>query len=261
MNDLKFAFRQLLKEPGFTAIAVLTLALGIGATTALFSVIYGVLISPYPYAKPHEIWTPGLQSPSGDDRMRQYRFSEYLEMARLPAFADVMATGPETVLLTGEFAPESIRGIRVSGNAFRFLGVQPVIGRTIQPSDFSSAGVPEPVTVLTFKRWQRLFGGDTNVLGKTLRLNDQLHTIIGVMPPRFGWWTDDGVWLPLGVQSADLQSVFPITRLAHGVTVAAAQQQLHSLNLELAKANPFPVSEGGLHDEPDQLSRHHLRQR
>ncbi len=245
MNDLRFAFRQLLKNPGFTAVAVLTLALGIGATTALFSVVYGVLISPYPYAKPHEIWTPGMRSASGEERMRHYRFNEYVDMAKLPVFADVMATAPGNVLLTGEFAPESIRGVRVSGNAFRFLGVQPILGRTIQPSDFSSAGLPEPVTVLTFKRWQRLFGGDTNVLGRTLRLNDQPYTIIGVMPPRFGWWTDDGVWLPLGVDSAESPSVFPITRLQPGVSIAAAQQQLHNLHVEFAKANPsqFPKEE------------------
>src|SRR3989454_6585201 len=245
MNDLKFAFRQMRKNPGFTAVAVLTLALGIGATTALFSVVFGVLISPYPYAKPGEIWTPGLRSVNADQRMRPYRPNEYLEMARLPAFSDVMATGPGSVLLTGEFAPESIRGIRVSGNAFQFLGVPPLFGRTIQPSDIRSTGEPELVTVLSFRRWQKLFGNDANILGRTLRLDDQPHTIIGVMPPRFGWWTDDGVWLPLGIDSRDQRGVFPIVRLKSGVSSAVAQQQLHALQLELAKMNPsgFPKDE------------------
>jgi predicted permease len=239
MNDLRFAFRQLVKNPGFTTVAVLTLALGIGATTALFSVVYGVLISPYPYAKPGEIWAPGLRSISGEQKIRSYRMDEYLEMARLPVFADVMATAPGSVLLSGEISPETIRGVRVSGNAFQFLGVPPVVGRTIQPSDISSGGVPEQVVVLSFKRWQRLFSGDPSVLGKTLRLNDQPHTIIGVMPPRFGWWTDDGMWLPLGVvDSQESQSVFPITRLKPGVSSSAAEQQLHVLHQELAKANP-----------------------
>ena len=242
MNDLKFAFRQLLKNPGFTAVAVLTLALGIGAATALFSVVYAVLISPYPYARPGEIWTPGLRSVNADQRMRPYRLNEYLEMARLPVFSDVMATGPGSVLLTGEFAPETLRGIRLSGNAFNFLGVPPLFGRTIQPSDIRPAGEPEPVTVLSFRRWQKLFGSDTNILGKTLRLDDQPHTIIGVMPPRFGWWTDDGVWLPLGIDSREQRGVFPITRLKPGVSASVAEQQLHSLQLQLAKENPsgFP---------------------
>src|SRR5579872_5494528 len=114
MTDLKSAFRQLIKNPGFSAVAILTLALGIGSTTALFSVVYGVLISPYPYAKPGEIWMPGLQSVKSNQRMRPYRPDEYLEMAKLPVFSDVMATGPGTVLLTGEFAPETVRGVRVS---------------------------------------------------------------------------------------------------------------------------------------------------
>jgi predicted permease len=242
MNDLRYAFRQLLKNPGFTAVAVLTLALGIGATTALFSVIYGVLVSPYPYAKPGEIWTPGLRSAQDDQRMRSYRLTEFLEIAQVQVFSDVMATGPGSVLLTGEFAPESIRGIRLSGNAFNFLGVPPLFGRTIQPSDIRSTGEPEPVAVLSFRGWQRLFGSDTNVLGRTLRLDDQPHTIIGVMPPRFGWWTDDGLWLPLGVDSRDRRSVFPIARLKPGVSAGIAEQQLHTLHLELAKSNPagFP---------------------
>ena len=245
MNDLKFAFRQLLKNPGFTAVAVLTLALGIGAATALFSVIYGVLLSPYPYARPGEIWTPGLRSPKANQRMRPYRPNEYLEMVRLPAFSDVMATGPGSVLLTGEFAPESIRGIRLSGNAFNFLGVPPLFGRTIQPSDIRASGEPEWVTVLSFRRWQKLFGNDTNILDKSLRLDDQPHIIIGVMPPRFGWWTDDGVWLPMGIDSRDQRGVFPIVRLKAGVSSALAQQQLHALQLELAKMNPagFPKDE------------------
>ncbi len=245
MNDLKFALRQLLKNPGFTAVAVLTLALGIGATTALFSVVHGVLISPYPYARPGEIWTPGLNSAKEDQRMRPYRLNEYLEMSRLPVFADVMATGPGSSLLTGEFAPETVRSVRLSGNAFNFLGVPPVIGRTIQASDIRSTGEPELVAVLSFKRWQRLFGGDPNVVGKTLRLDDQPHTIVGVMPPRFGWWTDDGVWLPLGTDSRDNRSVFPITRLKSGVSSSTAEQQWNLLSHELAKANPsgFPKDE------------------
>src|SRR5690348_2740046 len=94
MNNLKFAFRQLLKNPGFTVVAVLILALGIGATTSLFSVVYGVLISPYPYAKPGEIWMPGLTSAQANQLMRPYRQDEYLEMTKLPAFSEVMATRP-----------------------------------------------------------------------------------------------------------------------------------------------------------------------
>jgi predicted permease len=245
MTDLKFATRQLLKNPGFTAVAVLTLALGIGAATALFSVIYGVLINPYPYAKPDEIWTPGLRTADSDQRLRSYQFGEYLEIAKLPAFSDVMATIPHTAVLTGEFAPELVRGIRVTGNAFQFLGVKPILGRTIQPSDISHGGAAEPVAVLSYQRWQRLFDGATNVLGRTLRWDDQTYTIIGVMPPRFGWWTDNGMWLPLGVESRDSELVFPITRLKTGVSPAAGEQQLHVLQKEFARTNPSQFPKDG----------------
>jgi len=244
IQDIRYGIRMLLKHKGFTAIAVLTLALGIGAATALFSVIYGVLINPYPYAKPGEIWAPGLRSVNANQTMRPYPFRGYQEMAKLPVFSDVMATGPGNVLLTGEYAPETFGGIRVSGNAFQFLGVPPLLGRTIQPSDIRANGEPEPVTVISFKRWQRL-GGDPNILGKTLRLNDELYTIVGVMPPRFGWWTDNGVWLPMGTIARDPQMVFPIVRLKPGVSAQAAEQQLHALHLELAKTpqNRFPNEE------------------
>lgn len=244
-QDIRFGIRMLFKQKGFTLVAVVTLALGIGATTALFSVVYGVLVSPYPYAKPHEIWTPGLQSVNANQRMRPYLLGAYQEMAALPAFSEVMATSPGNVLLTGEYAPESVDGIQVSGNAFQFLGVPPLLGRTIQPSDIRANGEAEPVTVLSFRRWQQLFAGDPNALGKTLRLNDQTYTIIGVMPPRFGWWTDNGLWLPMGLNARDSQMVFPITRLAKGVSPQAAEQQLHLLHGELAKATPnrFPQEE------------------
>src|SRR5262249_35880866 len=95
------------------------------------------------------------------------------------------------------------------------------------------------------KRWQRLFGNDTNVIGKTLRLDDQAYTIIGVMPPRFGWWTDDGVWLPMSLDSRAQSGVFPIVRLKPGISSSAAKQQFHALQLQLAKLNPsgFPQEE------------------
>jgi predicted permease len=242
LQDFRFGVRMLIKQPGFTLIAVLTLALGIGAATSLFSVIYGVLISPYPYAKPGEIWVPGLQTAKSNQSMRPYLVSAYQEMAKLPVFADVMATSPGGVLMTGEFAPESFGGVRVTGNAFQFLGVPPILGRPIQPSDIRPTGEPELVAVLSFKRWQKLFGGDPNAIGKTLRLNDEIYTIIGVMPPRFGWWTSDGVWLPLGTNARDSQSAFPIVRLKPGVSATAAEQQLQALHEELVKATPtrFP---------------------
>src|SRR5215211_881351 len=185
-HDLRYAVRSFRRSPAFVIVALLSLTLGIGATSAIFSVIYGVLIAPYPYAKPGEIWAPQIRAIDGRGG-RAYFLNELRPLAELPAFSDVMATSIETVLMTGDFAPESFNGVLLSGNAFNFLGVAPVIGRTIQPSDIRPDGQAEPVVVLSHRLWLRLFEGNPSALGKTLRLNGTPRTIIGVMPPRFGW--------------------------------------------------------------------------
>jgi putative ABC transport system permease protein len=245
LQDTRYALRSFRKHPGFAAVALLSLMLGIGATSSIFSVIYGVLISPYPYAKPDEIWAIGLRSHSGREGRGIYPIEDYLELTKLPAFADVMATSWETVLLTGDYAPESLRGVVLSGNAFNFLGVPPVAGRTIQPSDIRPSGEPEPVVVLSYRLWQRLFQGDPSAVGKTLRLNDRPHTIIGMMPPRFGWYGNDGLWLPMGTIRGDSRPTVPIARLAPGVSAAAAQEQLHALHLRLAQERPAAFPKDG----------------
>ena len=144
--------------------------------------IYGVIIAPYPYARPEEIWSPQARAVDGRGG-HGYTPAEVQEMAALSSFSDVMATSIETVLMTGQFSPESFGGVLLTGNAFNFLGVPPVIGRTIQPSDVRSDGNVEPVVVLSHKLWLRLFQGSPDALGNTLRLNERTFTIIGVMPP------------------------------------------------------------------------------
>jgi len=241
VQDLGYAVRSFRRSIGFTLVAILSLTLGIGATSAIFSVIYGVLIDPYPYARPAEIWAP--QARAVDNRGgHTYLPREVAEMAALPAFSDVMATSFETVLLTGEHSPESFGGVLLSANAFNFLGVPPVLGRTLQPSDVHADGTTEPVVVLSHALWLRLFQGSPDALGKTLRLNDRPHTIVGVMPPRFGWYGNDGFWLPLSLTREDLPFAAPIVRLATGVSKQAAEEQLRALNQRLAQEKPqaFP---------------------
>jgi putative ABC transport system permease protein len=243
VRDAGYAVRSFRRSPGFTAVAVLSLMLGIGATTAIFSVIYGVLISPYPYARPGEIWAPQVRSLDGRGG-RPYTTADVQEMARLPVFADVMGTSFETVLMTGDRPPESFGGVLLTGNAFNFLGVPPVIGRTLQPGDVRPDGTTEPVVVLSYRLWQRLFDGRPDAIGKTLRLNDVPHTIVGVMPPRFGWYGNEGLWLPLSLTRRDLPFLAPIVRLASGVSPDTAREALEAFNRQLAAANPssFPSS-------------------
>src|SRR5262249_40426545 len=140
------------------------------------------------------------------------------EAPDLPAFSATMATLPENRVLTGGRAPENFTTIQLTANAFQFLAVDPVLGRTILPSDINASGQPEPVIVLSFKAWQRLFDGRSDALGKTVVLNDVPHTVIGVMPPRFGWWTDDGGWIAMALDPRTEQRIFPIVRLVQGVS-------------------------------------------
>ena len=240
-QDIGYAMRSFRRSPAFVMVALLSLTLGIGATSAIFSVIYGVLIAPYPYARPGEIWSPEARALDGRGG-HGYALEELRALSEVPAFADVMATSMETVLMTGEFAPESFGGVLLSGNAFNFLGVPPVVGRTIQPTDISPDGQAEPVVVLSHRLWLRLFEGSPAAVGRTLRLNGRPHTIIGVMPPRFGWYRNDGFWLPLSPARTDIQGINPIVRLAPGVSSAVAEEQLGALHQRLAQEKPatFP---------------------
>jgi len=238
LQDVRYAVRSFQRSPGFTLVAILSLTLGIGATASIFSVIYGVLLAPYPYAKPGEIWAPQIMGTDGRSGRGPHTIEEFRELSALPAFSQVMATGNETVLLTGEFAPESFFGVLMSGNAFDFLGVPPVIGRTIQPSDIHPDGTPEPVVVISHRLWMRLFNGEPSAIGRTLRLNARPHTIVGVMPPRFGWYGNDGFWLPLGYNRPPRDMVSAIMRLAPGVTQQVATEQLHAFHVSRAGVTP-----------------------
>ena len=241
-QDLGYAVRSFRRSPAFVLVALLSLTLGIGATSAIFSVIYGVLIAPYPYARPGEIWAPQVRALDGRGG-HGYALDELRSLTEVPAFSDVMATSIETVLMTGEFSPESFGGVLMSGNAFNFLGVPPVAGRTIQPTDIQPDGQAQPVVVLSHRLWLRLFEGNPSAVGRTLRLNGVPHTIIGVMPPRFGWYGNDGFWLPLSPTRTDVPWINPIVRLAPGVSKAVAEQQLEALNKRLAAEKPatFPA--------------------
>ncbi len=246
-QDIRYAVRVLRKNSGQTLVALISLALGIGATTAIFSVIYGVLISPYPYGRPNLIWAPlinDLARPQNGG-FSGHQMRDYVELKRLPALADTMATRPEGRVLTGDHAPENFSVINVTANAFQFLEVSPTLGRTIEPSDVRSDGQPEPVIVLTVKAWQRLFDGNPSALGKKLVLNDQPFTVIGVMPSRFGWWTDDGGWIVLPEDARDARNVFAIMRLKSGISPKVAEDQLQALHLRLAKERPNDFPKAG----------------
>jgi putative ABC transport system permease protein len=244
-QDIRYALRGLKRNPGFATVALLSLMLGIGASVALFSVVYGVLIAPYPYAKPNEIWAPAVLGPNYPARpWHQYTRREFEEIQKLPAFSEVMATDVHSVLMTGDTTTESFYGVFLTGGAFNFIGVKPILGRTIQPYDISPGGKPSAVVVLTYGLWRRMFNSDPQVLGKTLILDGVPHTIIGVMPSRFGWWTSESFWLPMPMDLSDETPINVIMRLSPGVTKDAAAQQLNELNLHFAQVDPRDFPKG-----------------
>jgi putative ABC transport system permease protein len=246
-QDVRFALRSFRKNSGFTAVALLSLMLGIGASIALFSVVYGVLIAPYPYARPNQIWAPAVLGPNDAVQgWHWYTQREMAEMEKLPAFADVMATSVRPVMMTGGTNPENFYGVFLTGGAFNFLEVKPLVGRTIQPFDIGPGGEPAPVVVLSYGFWQRFFSGDPHAVGRTITLDDVPRTIIGVMPPRFGWWTNEAFWLPLRMDPKDPSGLAVIMRLAPGVTQHAAEQQLNVLNIQFAAERPRDYPKGKL---------------
>ncbi len=196
-RDLKFAARLLRGSPGFALVAVLTLALGIGATTAIFSVIDNVLIRPFPYADQHRLVSIVMRDPASRDGnngmlFQANQFLEYQQRNRI--FSGVMGVAINRALWTTGGTPQSVNAPLVTPNTFQFLGVPALLGRFAKSADVKP-GAP-PVCVMGYSFWQTHFAGSPNVLGKRLILDGVATTVIGVMPPRFVFWSGD-VWLPI----------------------------------------------------------------
>ncbi len=224
VQDLRFGLRQLRRNPGFTAVAILTLALGIGGTTAIFSLLYGAVLNPFPYADSDRLAVL-VEHDIKQGRDAGWAFvsaSEFLDYREQNHVFDEVIGGSGTdVVLAG--TPQWFGGTPVTGNLFRVLGVPPLVGRAITPEDCKE-GAP-PVVVLSHKVWRSNFGGDPGIVGRTLGLNRQPTTVIGVMPPRFGWQGAD-VWLPATLsRSGTTQRPQPFSVVGHlkpGVTIEQA---------------------------------------
>ncbi len=239
-RDVRFGFRSLLQSPGFTVTAILSLALGIAATTAIFSVIYGVIIDPFPYAHPETLMSIQVREPDHNLVFSPYTPDQYLDIAeRSHIFQGVIASTISDVLLTGTANPERLRGNFVTTNTFKVMGVQPLLGRYITPADGGVTAAP--VVVLGYKFWQKHFAGNTGVLGTNLRLNDKVRTVVGVMPPRFMWRGAD-VYLPIVFQRGKIvegvRYINVIGRLKPGVTTAEAETDLHPIIQDILSRDP-----------------------
>jgi len=194
MRDLIYCFRMLRKRPSFTIVAVLTLALAIGASTALFSIVNVVVLNPFPYKDPSRLFFVRQSLPKiGVQDAFRSSGPEFVDYANSGVFERIAAFEPVSRNLTGSDEPERVAAAKVSTDFFSLLGVEPLLGRTIAPNEQGPNG--ERVLVISHGLWQRRFGGDKAVLGQKVALDDEPFTIIGVMPPQFRF--DEGqAWFP-----------------------------------------------------------------
>ena len=242
LQDLRYSFRQLIKLPGFTLTAVISLALGIGATTAVFSVVYAILMDPYPYAAPNRMIHMRLLTPSGDLRGFGVTGSQWQQLRKSPVVEDTFLEDDWNLTVTGSDLPEDVQGVYFTSNGFNFFGVPPALGRGLQPSDAIDGQDPQPVVVLSYKFWQRHFNADPAILGRTIQLVRKNYTVVGVAASRFTWGDGD-VYLPLKVTGDQARSYYAGVRIKPGVTHAQADAALQPLILQFAKETPhnFPL--------------------
>ena len=240
--DLRYGLRMLARNPGFTVVAVLALALGIGANTAIFSVVNGVLLRPLPYPEPDRLLTV---YESGRDYTRgSVAYPNFVDWRRgSHSFTDMAVYRGDDVILTGTGQPQHLPGEYVSANFFPVLGVSPQLGRGFLPQeDEKGAG---GTVVLGYALWKRQFGADPKVLGKTLALNGKSFTVVGVLPSAFRFRDQADVFLPLlqwtSVELNDREShpgLHGLARLKPGVTLAAAQAEISTLASQLSAQYP-----------------------
>jgi putative ABC transport system permease protein len=242
-RDLRFGARNLAKSRAFTAIAIGSLALGIGGSTAMYSVIYAVILDPFPYKDPGHLMSVSVRGERGGNGS-YYSIDQFLEISeRNSVFEGVVASTWSDVTWTGGGEPQRLRGNHCTMNTFDVMGVRPLIGRATGPSDALEGA--EPVTVLGYKFWLRQFGGDPAVIGRKLSLNGKVRTVIGVMPMRFMWRGAD-VYLPdvfhRGQPVEGEREVHLLGRLKPGLTRAQAEADLHPILAELQRQHPddFP---------------------
>jgi putative ABC transport system permease protein len=244
-QDIRYATRTLWKSRGFAAVAMITLALGIGASTAIFSVIDNILMEPFPYVDAGRLMSVQIHDndrgePGGRGGYKGPEFLAYLEQNHV--FDRVIANDQEDILYTSGQGTERFNGSLVTPGTFEFLGMPPLAGRTMQPADYEP-GAP-PVFVMRYKTWVNRFSADPKILNTTFVLNGTPRTLIGVMPPRFGWGDAD-MWIPEKPERAEKvgaqgfpQYWFLLGHLKPGVTEREAQADFAVIAERLSKVYP-----------------------
>ncbi len=255
-QDLRFGVRMLWKSPAFTLAAVLSLVIGIGATSAIFSVVNGVVLRPLPYQQPEQLVRLWHSKPQlGMTQMVISGGNVQVWRERAQSFAGVAAFQQTGSVFADDVAPEQVLGARVSANLLPLLGYQPMLGRGFLPAEEQVGG--NPVILLSHKLWQRRFNSDPAVIGRTITLDHtNHHTVIGVMPPQATFPGQSEFWKPETVTAQgrhDMRQLNVIARLKLGVTPAAAEQEIQLIHQQLQQEMPaaykdWAVWSQSLHD-------------
>lgn len=241
LHDLRFTLRLLKKNPGFTAVAVLTLALGMGATTTIFSVVNSVLLRPLPYKNSNRLLR--VQETHPGEPGANLTYATFLDLQREARTIENVAAYREWIFnVIGGSEPAQIAGALVSGNFFAALGSTPVLGRTIVAEDDQPGG-DNYVVVLSYGLWQSRFGSDYNILGQKLMVNAEPYTVIGVMPPGFDFPSQSELWCPL-VPGGEFHTnrrahlLTTLADIAHGQSTGAANGEVTALARSIEAKNP-----------------------
>jgi predicted permease len=240
-QDLRYSLRQLINSPGFSLTAVISLALGIGATTAVFSVVYAALINPFPYPQADRIVRLTVESKSGEGHGVSLNGPQIFQLRQSPAVDSLVAMDDWSLTLTGHDLPENVEAIYLTSNGFNFLGMPTLLGRGLLPADAIDGQEPQAVVVLGNKFWRQHFNSNPAVLGQTLQLDRKNYRIVGVGAPRFTWYSAD-VYLPLKLTQDPVPIYVVNFRLKPGASPEAADAALQPLMEQLAKDTPkhFP---------------------
>jgi len=260
-KDIRYGFRLLLKKPGFSVVAALTLALGIGANTAIFSAVNAVLLRPLPYREPSrlvEIWETNPLKGWKDAPVAPANFYDWEQQNDVFEGMANYSPGPGNFALTGKDESERLRGMRTSGNLFSVLGVEAALGRTFLPEE-TWKGKNE-VVILSHGLWKRRFGEDPSIIGQMISLDGKNYTVVGVMPDRFYFPTKDvDLWVPWGFDPTKIANLRRphfmrvVARLKSGKTPAQAQTEMNTIAGRLEQEYPGTNTQMGaglglLHD-------------
>ena len=252
-SDLAFAIRQLTKHRIYAIAAIVSMALGIAATAAVYSVLYGVLIDPFPYKSADRIAVINLHNKDGDQGTIPLTLAEADEMRKASTVADVLAQRVFPMSVNDVDLPISTQVLEFTGNGFDFMKAPPLLGRTFNAKEAPEGHAPPPIAVVSYRFWKNHFAGAPDVIGKTLTLDHQKFTVIGVMGPRFTW-VDCDVYLPIPASVNAKTQYSTLLRLKPGATFSATQAEMDSFVRQIGHGDPNVLPKGDFTVTVDKLS-------